>query len=107
MYDMCLLFFMPIHTQSSVAVFSLVLQNGLLSLCSIVIAIMFFYNLNVCLHPMLFILLVVVVILLASGANLASVMNTISIEKDWIVVLADGNTDTLTGNFFVFHFASL
>ena len=80
-----------------VAVLSLGLQNGLLVLCSIVMAVMFYYDLNVCLHLMVFIPLVAMVILLASGANLATVANTISIEKDWVVVIADGNEDTLAG----------
>ena len=76
---------------------SLLVQNGFLAVCSIALAMMFYYNLNVCLNVLMFGILSVVVILLASGANLATVANTISIEKDWIVVLADGNKDTLAG----------
>ncbi len=61
-------------------------------------ALMFFFQWNVCLNVVVFGILAVVVIVFASGANLATVANTISIEKDWIVVIADGNEDTLAGN---------
>ena len=61
-------------------------------------ALIFYFNWNVCLNVVLFSILTIVIILLASGANLATVANTISIEKDWIVVIADGNKDTLAGN---------
>lgn len=79
------------------AAISLMVQNGLLSLCSVVLAVMFYYDLNVCLHITVFSILSVIVIILAAGSNLATVANTISIEKDWVVALADGNEDTLAG----------
>ena len=82
---------------STVAALSLIIQNGLLSFSSVAMALMFYFQWNVCLNVVLFGILVVVVILLTSGANLATVANTISIEKDWIVVIADGNKDTLAG----------
>jgi len=58
---------------------------------------MFYYDLNVCLHTSLFLGLLVVVMFLTAGANLANVANKISIEKDWAVVVADGSEDTLAG----------
>ncbi len=73
------------------------IQNGLLVISSVVMAVMFYFDLNVCSNVLVFCLLTVVIILLTSGANLATVANTISIEKDWIVVIADGNEDTLAG----------
>lgn len=76
---------------------SLVVQNGLLSLSSVGMALMFHFNWSVCLNVVVFSVLTVCIILLASGANLATVANTISIEKDWVVVIADGNIDTLAG----------
>lgn len=80
-----------------VAATSLIVQNGLLSLSSVAMALMFYFNWNVCLNMVVFSVLSVVVIFLAAGANLATVANTISIEKDWVVVIADGNIDTLAG----------
>ena len=41
--------------------------------------------------------LIPLVIVFGSGANLATVANTISIEKDWVVVIADKNENTLAG----------
>ena len=41
--------------------------------------------------------LTAVVIVLGSGAALATTANTISIEKDWVVVIADKNADVLAG----------
>ena len=79
---------------------TLIIQNGLLSLASVVMALMFFYDWTVCHSMVIFSVTTVCIILLASGANLATVANTISIEKDWIVVIADGNKDTLAG---IFH----
>lgn len=84
-----------------VATVSLAIQNGLLCLSSIAMALMFYYEWNVCLNVAVFSILTVVVIILASGANLATVANTISIEKDWIVVIADENKDTLAGNYII------
>lgn len=82
----------------SVVITSLVFQNGLLFLSSVVMALMFHFEWNVCLNVVIFSVLAAVVILLAAGANLAAVVSTISIEKDWITVVADGNMDALAGN---------
>ena len=90
----------PVHMHTPtfvVAVTSLVLQNGLLSLASVVMALMFYFDWNVCLKLTIFSTLSGTIILLASGANLATVANTIAIEKDWVVVIADGNEDSLAG----------
>ena len=76
---------------------SLLAQNSLVALCSIVIALMFALEWDVCRHVLLFASLTPLVIVFGSGANLASVANTISIEKDWVVVLADKNENTLAG----------
>ena len=60
---------------------------------------MFGLDLGICSDVPLpvFIVLAILVIFLGSGANLATVANTIAIEKDWIVVIADKNKDTLAG----------
>ena len=78
---------------------SLLVQNGLLVLCAVVLSLMFGLDMGICDNvPLpLFISLSGLVILLGSGANLATVANTIAIEKDWIVVIADKNKDTLAG----------
>ena len=76
---------------------SLLIQNSLVALCSIVIALMFALEWDVCRHLILFACLTPLVIIFGSGANLASVANTISVEKDWVVVLADKNENTLAG----------
>lgn len=86
---------------------SLIIQNGLLSLSSVAMALMFYFDWNVCLNVKIFSALTVVVIVLVSGANLATVANTISIEKDWVVVIADGNKDTLAGNLLLCSFQEI
>ena len=50
-----------------------------------------------CDNPVIFGSLIPLVVLLGAGANLATIANTISIEKDWIVVIADKQEDTLAG----------
>ena len=74
---------------------SLLVQNKLLALCAVLLALMFQLGWNVCLNLAVFAGLSVLVILLGSGSRLATVANTIAIEKDWVVILADGNEDTL------------
>ena len=74
---------------------SLLVQNKLLSLCAILLALMFQLEWNVCLNLAVFAGLSALVVLLGSGSRLATVANTIAIEKDWVVVLADGNENTL------------
>ncbi len=86
-----------INSLVAVASLSLVVQNGMIGACSVVIFLMFYYDLNVCLHTGLFLGLVVIVMVLTAGAYLANVANKISIEKDWAVVIADNNKDNLAG----------
>ena len=76
------------------------MQNGLVTLCAVGLAVMFGLDLGICgdVPLPLFIVLSALVIILGAAANLATVANTIAIEKDWIVVIADGNKDTLAGN---------
>ena len=78
---------------------SLLVQNGLVCLCAVGLAVMFGLDLGICDNPSLslFICLSALVIFLGATANLATVANTIAIEKDWIVVIADKNKDTLAG----------
>ena len=56
---------------------------------------MFAQEWNVCQHLVVFSCLTVVIVILGAGAHLATVANTIAIERDWVVVLSDGNKDTL------------
>lgn len=79
------------------AIVSLLIQNGLLCLSAVAMALMFKFDWTACHNLVVFGILSVVAILFASGANLATVANTISIEKDWVVIIADGNEDTLAG----------
>ena len=74
---------------------SLLAQNKLLSLCAVLLALMFQLGWNVCLNLAVFAALSALVVLLGSGSRLATVANTIAIEKDWVVVLADGNENSL------------
>ena len=76
---------------------SLLIQNSLVALCAVTLALMFSQGWDVCQNVAVFSCLTVVVTVLGSGSMLATVANTISIEKDWVVVLADGNKDTLAG----------
>jgi len=85
------------HTLDTVAWMSLLIQNTLLALCAVVLALMFILDWDVCHNVVVFSCLTVVIVLLAAGGSLATVANTISIEKDWVVVLADKNKETLAG----------
>lgn len=78
---------------------SLLIQNGLVALSATGLAVMFGRDLDICGDVSLpvFIVLSAVVILLGSLANLATVANTIAIEKDWIVVIADKDEHALAG----------
>ena len=76
---------------------SLLIQNSLVALCAVALALMFSQGWDVCQNVVAFSCLTALVTLLGSGSMLATVANTISIEKDWVVVLADGNKDTLAG----------
>lgn len=58
---------------------------------------MFYFEWNVCLNLALFVGLSAVTIVMGSLARLATVANTISIEKDWVVVIAGKDENTLAG----------
>lgn len=76
---------------------SLLIQNGLLVICSVLLALMFALDWSICDNTVIFASLIPLVVILGAGSNLATIANTISIEKDWIVVLADKREDTLAG----------
>ena len=77
---------------------SLLIQNSLVAISSVILSLMFYFSWDVCNNVLLFGLLITMVILFGSLANLATVANTIAIERDWIVVIADNNSNTLAGN---------
>ena len=80
-----------------VAAVSLLIQNSLVAICSVVLAVAFHHQFEIsyCKDVGLFFLVVTVVVITGSLANLATVANTISIERDWVVVIADKNKNTL------------
>ena len=78
---------------------TLLVQNGMVMLCAVALASMFGLGWNVCLNPVAFAVLTAAVVILGSVAQLATVANTIAIENDWVVVLADSNDDTLAGGY--------
>ena len=78
---------------------SLLVQNSLVLANATLFALMFYYSWDVCGHQLVFGLLMVGVVLLGSLAQLATVANTISVERDWVVVIADGNSCVLAGGF--------
>lgn len=82
----------------TVVFWSLFIQNCLVSLCSVVLALAFsFDEVSVCGgNPLYFSLTVVGVVILGSAGNLATLANTISIERDWIVAIAENNKSTLS-----------
>ena len=73
------------------------MQNSLVAACSVVLAIAFHNNFNIsyCKDVGQFFLVACVVVVMGTVANLATVANTISIERDWVVVIADKNKNTL------------
>jgi len=76
---------------------SLLVQNSLVAICSIVLAIAFHnhFNISYCKDVGQFFIVACVVVIMGTLANLATIANTISIEKDWVVVIADKNKNTL------------
>ena len=85
---------------------SLLVQNSLVALCATVLALAFYFGVSACaggtLHDLYFGLTVVAVIILGSTANLATLLNTISVERDWIVVISDKNKNSLAGDALLF-----
>ena len=80
-----------------VAGVSLLVQNSLVAVCSVVLAIAFHdrFMISYCKDVGWFFLVACVVVVTGTLANLATVANTISIERDWVVVIADKNKNTL------------
>ena len=76
---------------------TLLVQNSLVLLCSVALAVAFSLEVSACNELLPFALTVVVVIILGSSANLATVANTIAVERDWVVVIADKNESALAG----------
>ena len=76
---------------------SLIVQNSLVAICSVALAVAFHdrFSISYCNDVRWFFLVTCVVIITGSLANLATVANTISIERDWVVVIADKNKNTL------------
>ena len=62
-----------------------------------VLAVAFVLHVSACEELLPFALTVVVVVVLGSSANLATVGNTIAVERDWVVVIADKNDNALAG----------
>ena len=91
-----------IHSLSllPVVLASLLVQNTLVCACAVCLAFLFGLDLGICgdVSLYIFLLLSTLTIILGATANLATVVNTISIEKDWVVVIADGNKNTLASN---------
>ena len=74
----------------------LIVQNGFVLLSTVLFSLMFYYQWDVCGHTVIiFGPLMAILSLSGSISNLATVANTIAIEKDWVVVIADDNNKTL------------
>ena len=88
-----------------VAGISLVVQNSLVAICSVVLAVAFndHFSINYCKDVSLFFLVTCVVVITGTLAHLATVANTISIERDWVVVIADKNKNTLASKHCDLH----
>ena len=77
---------------------TLLSQNSLMVVGAIVLSLMFLFQWNICDGSVaLFAGLSAVVIGVTSLSNLATVANTISIEKDWVVVIAGKDENALAG----------
>ncbi|XP_019851220.1 PREDICTED: solute carrier family 40 member 1-like [Amphimedon queenslandica] len=73
----------------------LIVQNGFVLLSTILFSVMFYFQWDVCGHTIIFGSLIAIVLLSSSISSLATIGNTIAIEKDWVVVIADYNNKTL------------
>ena len=80
-----------------VAGISLLVQNTLVAICSVALAVAFHdrFMISYCKDIGWFFFVASVVVVMGTLANLATVANTISIERDWVVVIADKNKNTL------------
>ena len=88
-----------------VAGVSLIVQNSLVAICAVVLAVAFNdrFSISYCNNVGWFFLVTCVVTITGSLANLATVANTISIERDWVVVIADKNKNTLASKHCDLH----
>ena len=88
-----------------VAGISLLVQNSLVAICSVVLAVAFHdhFMISYCKDTGWFFLVASVVVVMGTLANLATVANTISIERDWVVVIADKNKNTLASKLCDLH----
>ena len=68
-----------------------------MAICSVVLAVAFHdrFSISYCNNVGMFFLVACVVVITGTLANLATIGNTISIERDWVVVIADKNKNTL------------
>ena len=94
---MCTFSLVLLFPHSPVVWISLLVQNTLVCACSVALAVLFGLNLDLCSDVPLYLfgILTAIVIVLGASANLATVVNTIAVEKDWVVVIADKNKDIL------------
>ena len=73
------------------------MQNVMVALSAVILALMFYMNWSVCNNVPAFAVLTVATTMFGSVAKLATLVNTISVEKDWVVVIANKASDTLAG----------
>ena len=91
-------YYCTIPSLVAVVFWSLILQNSLVVLCSAVLAVAFKFEISACSRDALYFGLVAVgVVIFGSSGNLATLGNTISIERDWVVAIAEKNELTLSG----------
>ena len=83
------------------------MQNVMVALSAVILALMFYMNWSVCNNVPAFAVLIVATVLLGSVAKLATLANTISVEKDWIVVIANKVPDTLASEYNSVFFTAL
>ncbi|KAM8934164.1 ferroportin-like [Pelodytes ibericus] len=77
---------------------SLIVQNVSVILCGIILMVIFMYKLQLTtINNWILTLCFILVIIIASIANLGSTATGITIQRDWIVVVAGGDTCVLAG----------
>ena len=47
--------------------------------------------------------LLAIVVVLACIEKLCAIMNTVAVERDWVVIIADGDSDSLQSSFLHFY----
>ena len=73
------------------------MQNVMVALSAVALALMFQLKWTFCTNIPAAAVLFFTVIVFGSVAKLATLANTISVEKDWVVVIANKVPDTLAG----------